>query len=334
MIFVTGGTGLVGAHILLDLASKNKPIKALKRSGSSTAITEKIFNYYNKNNLLENINWVEGDLLDSYSLYSLLKDCNIVYHAAAFVSFHPKEVKKMMDINIIGTENIVNACLENKIEKFAYLSSISTLGKGKSILNENSYWNSSYQKTKYAQSKYYAEQEVWRGIQEGLDTIIVNPSVILGAGDWAKGSSQLFTKVWKGLKFYTEGATAYVDVVDVSSILIKLMESDLKNDRFILSSENVTYKQLFKQIAYHLGKKEATIKVTPFIKELAWRTEYLKYLISGIKPLLTKETANQAMTKSTFSNSKICNLGHTFTPVSESIEKYSDWFLKENSTDL
>ena len=206
--------------------------------------------------------------------------------------------------------------------------------KDNSLINEKCFWDSNYQKTKYAQSKYYAEQEVWRGIQEGLNTIIVNPSVILGPGDWTKGSSQLFTKVWRGLKYYTEGATAYVDVVDVSSILIELMESDLKNDRFILSSENITYRQLFKEIAHHLGKKEAEIKVTPFLKEFAWRTEYLKYLISGKKPLLTKETANQAMSKSAFSNQKICDLGFIFTPVSESIEKYSNWFLKENSTNL
>jgi nucleoside-diphosphate-sugar epimerase len=284
--------------------------------------------------LLQNIKWVDGDLLDSQSLYSLLKGYKYVYHAAAFVSFLPKETKKMMDINIIGTQNIVNACLDNKIEKLAYVSSISTLSKPKnnSIINEQSFWTNSNQKTKYAQSKYFAEQEVWRGIQEGLDTVIVNPSVILGPGDWTKGSSQLFTKVWKGLKYYTHGATAYVDVLDVASILIKLMESDIKNDRFILSSENVAYRQLFKEIASHLGKKEATIEVSPFLKELAWRTEYFKYLISGKKPLLTKETANQAMTIAKYSNQKICDLGHTFIPVSESIEKYSKWFLKENST--
>jgi nucleoside-diphosphate-sugar epimerase len=336
MIFVTGGTGLVGAHILLDLASKNKAIKALKRESSSIAITEKIFKYYNKQNLLQNIKWVEGDLLDSHSLYSLLKDCKLVYHAAAFVSFHPKEIKKMMNINIKGTENIVNACLENKIEKLAYISSISTLSKPKnnSIINEKSFWTNNNNKTKYAQSKYFAEQEVWRGIQEGLDTVIVNPSVILGPGDWTKGSSQLFTKVWKGLKYYTPGATAFVDVLDVASIVTKLMESDMKNDRFILSSENMPYKQLFKEIAHHLGKKEATIKVTPFLKELAWRTEHLKYLISGIKPLLTKETANQAMTISNYSNQKICDLGYTFLPVSDSIEKYSNWFLKETTNSL
>lgn len=334
MIFVTGGTGLVGAHILLDLTSKNESIIALKRKSSSIAITEKVFKHYNKQDLLKNIKWVDGDLLDSQSLYSLLKGCKYVYHAAAFVSFLPKETKKMMDINIIGTENIVNACLDNKIEKLAYVSSISTLSKPKnnSIIDEKSFWTNNNQKTKYAQSKYFAEQEVWRGIQEGLDTVIVNPSVILGPGDWTKGSSQLFTKVWKGLKYYTHGATAYVDVLDVASILIKLMESDIKNDRFILSSENIAYRQLFKEIANHLGKKEATIEVSPFLKELAWRTEYFKYLISGKKPLLTKETANQAMTIAKYSNQKICDLGYTFTPISDSIEKYSKWFLKENST--
>ena len=335
MIFVTGGTGLVGSHILLDIASQNIKVKALKRKNSSLEIINKVFKYYQKSNLLENIQWVNGDLLDTYTLDQHLEGCNKVYHAAAFVSFHPKDVKKMMDININGTANLVNICLDKKIEKLIYISSISSLSKTKDLspINEECYWIDSDNKTNYALSKYLSEQEVWRGIQEGLDAVILNPSVILGPGDWSKGSSQLFTKVWNGLKYYTLGSTAYVDVIDVSKACLALMESNIKNERFIISSQNVSYKHLFEQIALHLNKKIPHIKVTPFLKEVAWRLDWLKYIFTGKKPLLTKETANQAMNCSIYSNKKITQFGITFTPIDKSIEKYSKWFLEENSID-
>lgn len=331
MIFVTGGTGLVGSHLLLEILSKNQNVRALKRENSSLKIVEKIFNHYQKAHLLKKIEWVNGDLLDSYKLQQQIQGCTSVYHAAAFVSFHPKDVKKMMSINIDGTANLVNICLDLKVKKLAYVSSISTLSKNKKteLTDENCYWIDSNKKTNYALSKYLSEQEVWRGIQEGLDAVIINPSVILGPGDWTKGSSQLFTKVWKGLKYYTLGATAYVDVIDVAKSLVQLMESEIKNERFIISSENISYQKLFQKIAQTLHKKEPYIQVNNFIKEFAWRSEYLKYLITRKKPLLTKETANQAMSISKFSNKKISDLGITFIPIDQSIKKYGEWFLKE-----
>lgn len=215
MIFLTGGTGLVGAHILLKLTENGQKVKALKRQKSSLAVVENIFSHYKKRNLLNSIEWIDGDLMDIFSLKEGMKDCNMVIHCAAIVSFNPKHFDQMMKQNVEGTANIVNVCLSQNIQKLGYVSSIATLGSAEEnkTRTEEDYWREGKVNTQYAISKYLSEQEVWRGVEEGLDSIIVNPSVILGPGDWTKGSSQMFEKVWSGLKFYSTGSTGYVDVL-------------------------------------------------------------------------------------------------------------------------
>ena len=334
MIFLTGGTGLVGAHILLKLTEKGQKVKALKRNKSSLTVIENIFSHYNKTNLLQHIEWINGDLLDQFSLEEGMKNCTSVIHCAAVVSFNPRDFDNMMKHNVEGTANIVNLCLESGIEKLGYVSSIATLGSIEEniIRTENNYWKESQTNTQYAVSKYLAEQEVWRGIEEGLNSVIINPSVILGPGDWTKGSSQIFEKVWHGLKYYSTGGSGYVDVLDVANCMLRLMDSDIVNERFILNSENVKYRLLFDTIAEQMNKPKPYIKVTPFLKEIAWRIEWLKYLFTNRKPLITKETANTSMKTKRFSNEKVKNaLDYSFIPVSESIKKYSQWFLKEHS---
>lgn len=335
MIFITGGTGLVGAHILLKLTQEGKNVRALKRKTSSFEIVEKIFNYYNKSDLFQKIEWVDGDLLDIVSLNDAIEGCEKVFHCAALVSFDSNDVEKMMQFNVEGTANIVNTCLKLNVSKLAYISSIAALGNSDSTVEktEDHYWKANPHNTSYSISKYLSEQEVWRGTQEGLDAVIVNPSVILGPGDWSKGSSQLFEKVWDGLKYFTTGSTGYVDVVDVADIVVKLTDSDIVNERFILNSENLLYSQVFEWIAEDLNRPKPHIKVTPFLKEVAWRLEWVKSLITRKSPLITKETANKSMTNSSYSNKKISEaLSYKFTPIRESVKKYSEWFLSEKST--
>ena len=333
MIFLTGGTGLVGAHILLKLTESGQKVKALKRKRSSLTVIKNIFSHYKKTNLLQSIEWIEGDLLDLFSLQEGINGCNTVIHCAAIVSFNPKDFKKMMKINVEGTANIVNICLENNIDKLAYISSIATLNDDKNhIRTEDSFWKESKSNSQYAKSKYLSEQEVWRGIEEGLNSIIVNPSVILGPGDWQKGSSQMFEKVCKGLKFYSSGSTGYIDVVDVAKCVIKLLEKEIINERFILNAENKKYRDIFDSIAENLNKPKPHIKVSPLIKEIAWRIEWLKSFITNKSPLITKETANTAMKNKSFSNEKIIKaLDYKFIPIEESIKHYSQWFLEENT---
>ena len=335
MIFLTGGTGLVGAHILLKLTENGQKVKALKRKESSLTVIENIFSHYNKVDLLQSIQWIDGDLLDLFSLEEGIKGCHTVIHCAAIVSFDPKDFEKMMKQNVEGTANIVNLSLEHNINKLGYISSIATLGsvEENKVRTEDDYWKESKSNTQYAISKYLSEQEVWRGIEEGLNSVIVNPSVILGPGDWTKGSSQMFEKVWSGLKFYSTGSTGYVDVLDVAECLIKLLNSAIINERFILNAGQMKYREVFDTIAENLNKPKPHIKVTPFLKELAWRVEWLKSIITNKSPLVTKETANTAMKNKSFSNQKIVDaLGYEFIPISESIKQYSQWFLEEHTS--
>ncbi len=332
MILVTGATGLVGSHVILKLAQKNKEFKALKRSSSSLDICERIFQYYNAEKLFKNIKWVDGNLNDIPSLEEAIKGCDLLLHCAAVVSFAPSDIEILKKVNIEGTANLMNVCLSSGIKKVGYVSSIASLGRNSSaqIIDETCDFKPSKKESNYSLSKYYSEQEIWRASAEGLDVVIINPSVILGPGDWSKGSSQIFQTIHNGLNFYTTGSSGYVDVVDVADSLIQLLLSGVKNERFIINGANLKYRDCFDRIAISLGKPKAKIRVTPFLKEIAWRIQALKYLLTGKKPLLTKETANSAMSTSTYSSAKIKEiLNFKFTDIDLTINKYANWFISD-----
>ena len=332
MIFVTGGTGLVGSHILLELSQKGEQFKALKRDSSSLSICENIFKHYNAEDLFEKINWVVGDVNDIPSLESGMQNCEQVLHCAAVVSFQPSDAELLKKVNIEGTANVMNVALSSRVKKVGFVSSIAVLGRNSTegIVDEECHFKHTKLDSNYALSKYYAEQEVWRAGQEGLDVVIVNPSVILGPGDWNKGSSQIFQKIHSGLKFYTPGSTGYVDVVDVANSLVALLFSDVKNERFIVNGANLKYRDCFDRIAVAFNIPKATIKVTPLLKEIAWRMESVRSYILGSKALLTRETANSAMTNSSFSTAKIKEvINFNFTDIDATIKKYADWFIKD-----
>ena len=332
MIFVTGGTGLVGSHILLELSQKGEQFKALKRDSSSLSICENIFKHYNAEDLFEKINWVVGDVNDIPSLESGMQNCEQVLHCAAVVSFQPSDAELLKKVNIEGTANVMNVALSSGVKKVGFVSSIAALGRNSTegIVDEECHFKATKLDSNYALSKYYAEQEVWRASQEGLNVVIVNPSVILGPGDWNKGSSQIFQKIHSGLKFYTPGSTGYVDVVDVANSLVALLFSDVKNERFIVNGANLKYRDCFDRIAVAFNIPKATIKVTPLLKEIAWRMESVRSYILGSKALLTRETANSAMTNSSFSTAKIKEvINFNFTDIDATIKKYADWFIKD-----
>jgi len=332
MIFVTGGTGLVGSHILLELSQKGEQFKALKRDSSSLSICENIFKHYNAEDLFEKINWVVGDVNDIPSLESGMQNCEQVLHCAAVVSFQPSDAELLKKVNIEGTANVMNVALSSGVKKVGFVSSIAALGRNSTegIVDEECHFKHTKLDSNYALSKYYAEQEVWRAGKEGLDVVIVNPSVILGPGDWNKGSSQIFQKIHSGLKFYTPGSTGYVDVVDVANSLVALLLSDVKNERFIVNGANLKYRDCFDRIAVAFNIPKATIKVTPLLKEIAWRMESVRSYILGSKALLTRETANSAMTNSSFSTAKIKEfINFNFTDIDVTIKKYADWFIKD-----
>lgn len=295
MILVTGGTGLVGAHLLCRLVLAKKSVRAIHRKNSDLTAVKNVFSYYSKDNtLFDRIDWVVADIRDVPSLESAFEGITSVYHSAALVSFDPKDYRDMRAININGTANIVNLCIVNKVQKICFVSSIATIEKkvGDVSIDESGEWDAEKNNYGYAISKYGAEMEVWRGSQEGVSVVIVNPGVILGGGFWDNGSGAMFSKIAKGLPFYSNGRTGFVGVKDVVSIMISLMDSAVQGERFVLVSENLSFKQVFSDIATCLDKKHPTIKVTRFMSAIGWRLDWLLCKLTGRKPILTQQTAS------------------------------------------
>ncbi len=334
MILVTGGTGMLGAHLLLELARSGENLRALKRQHSNIQIVKKIFGYYasDAENLFAKIEWFDGDILDFDDVFNAMEGVEYVYHAAAIVSFQPSEKRRMIEQNIKGTANVVNAALERKIKKLCHVSSISALGTAENgdAVDENSDRKAWKNYSGYSISKFDSELEVWRGITEGLTAVIVNPSVILGAGDWTKGSPSIIGKMKNGSKYYTSGRTGYVDVKDVVKIMVQLMQSDIANERFVVSSENVSYKDLLDSISLALSKETPSKLASPAMLNFAWRIAKLWSLISFSKPLLTKELSKTLGKQTDYSNKKILKtLNHQFIPIKESIKQICEIYLKD-----
>jgi nucleoside-diphosphate-sugar epimerase len=333
MILVSGGTGLVGAHLLYKLVSSGENVRALKRKTSDTEKTKHIFSYYTDDydELFDKINWIEGDLLDYESLLSAFKGIEFVYHCAASVSFQSADKNSLIKTNIEGTANIVNSALESGIKKILHVSTIGTLGRAGSdgIVTEETAWNS--KKTSvYSTSKYYAELEIWRGIAEGLNAVIINPSIILGPADWDSGSAKLFRTMYDGLKFYTAGSNGFVDVQDVVNIMTILMNSDISGEKFIINSENLSYRNLFSQMAGFLNVNPPKYKATHLMTEIAWRILWLKSLMTGRKSAITKETSETARQFYKYSNTKIVSLTrYEFMKIEDSLQKNAAFFLKD-----
>jgi nucleoside-diphosphate-sugar epimerase len=335
MIFVTGGTGLLGSHLLFDLAMAGKTVRAIKRKSSNTDTVKKVFAYYSSQaeELFNRIEWIDSDIMDFLAMDDALDGAEDVFHAGAVVSYYPKDHNAILKVNIEGTANLVNLCLDKKIRRFCYVSSVATLGRAENdgISDEETFWQPSKKNSVYSVSKYGAEREVWRGIAEGLNAYIVNPSVILGPGFWDGGNSGLFSLVWKGLKYYTRGINGFVDVRDVSRAMILLMDSGISAERFVVSSENCSYQQIFTCMAKYLGRPAPSIHVPPYLTGLAWRVEAVRSFIMRTLPEVTKEMAVSTSQVYPYSNDKIRKaLGFEFKPVEQSIKEISEFFLRDH----
>jgi dihydroflavonol-4-reductase len=333
MILVTGGTGLVGSHLLYNLVVMGESVRAIKRGNSDLSVITKTFNFYSSegDKLFSKIEWVDGDVTDVFSVLNALNNIEKVYHCAAIVSFVSSDISAMIEINVNGTANVVNACLEKGVKKLIHCSSIAAIGKpdtGNNI-DESIIWKTSPRNSNYAISKFGAEREVWRGIEEGLNAAIVNPSVIIGPGSPDRSTGQIYSQIRKGLKFYTAGSTGFVDVRDVSSAMILLMESDISGQRFILNGENLQYKTVFDMFAKEIGVTPPRIKAGQFLTQIAWRLEKARSIFTGKKPLITKETVRNASGKSFYSNEKIIEkTGFAFTPIKDAVKTTCRFYEK------
>ena len=316
-VLVTGGTGFIGAYIIKELIEKGYSVRAIRRSNKLP--------FFISAETLQKAEWVDGDVLDVIAIDDAMKGVDAVIHSAASISFAGKDRKQMYNVNINGTANIVNLALENNIKKLVHISSISALGRTSSgeHVTEEKKWIESKLNTHYGITKNKAEREVWRGISEGLNAVIINPSTVLGYGNWHDGSCAIFRNVYKEFSWYTTGINGFVDVEDVAKAAVLLMESDINEERFILNSENWDFRHLFNTIAEGFGKKKPSLQATPFLSSIAWRLEKVKSSLANRKPLLTKETAKIALSKTYWENDKILKAlpGFSFIPLEQCIKK-------------
>ncbi len=314
-IFLTGGTGFLGSYILRYLVrQEGVNIRALRRADSRMELVAEV---------ADQVEWVEGDLLDTVSLEAALEGIDQVYHCAAMVSFQSKDLRRMHRINVEGTANVVNLSLEAGIQKLVHISSIAALGrsKDKQQVNEQSDWEPHPFNSNYAISKHLAEMEAWRGLAEGLNIAILNPSVILGSGFWLLGTARMFQQVWDGLRFYPPGGTGYVDVRDVARLAIKLMESDsTSGQRFIANGTNLTYHELFQNIAAAMDKRPPTIRANAILRGLAWRVDWFRSLFNGGDRVVTREIAESVGRTFFYDNQRsIDYFDFQYTPIQETI---------------
>jgi dihydroflavonol-4-reductase len=308
MILVTGATGFVGAHLLYQLVETNEHVRAIYRSEKTIEKVTEVFSLYGANaSLISKIEWFKADITDVPSMIPAFYGVKKVYHCAAFISFNPKDYREMRKVNIHGTAIIVNLSIDAKVNKICFVSSIASIGS--SIYGEPSTegneWNPQADNSGYSITKFGAEMEVWRASQEGVDVVIVNPGIILGGGFWNAGSGKIFTKIFHGLKFYTEGKTGFVGVKDVVKTMVFLTNSTIKNERFILVSENKSYKEVFFLIADALKKKRPYKRIHRWKMELLWRGSSFLSIITGKEPLLSKYAAKSANSTSLYTSKKV-----------------------------
>lgn len=310
---VSGATGLVGSHLISQLIKLGKKVRAIYRStvpefeGSAQ------------------VEWVKGDILDVATLELAMSGVTTIFHCAAMVLFDPTQKDKLFRTNIQGTANVVNTALLSGVQKLVYVSSIAALGKNSKVaaIDESMHWTEEHGGSIYGKSKYFAELEVWRGFAEGLPCVIVNPSIILGAGDWNSGSSKLFKTAYKEFAFYTDGMTGFVDVEDVVAAMIQLNESNIIGERFILNAENRFYRDIFSLIAKSFGKKPPTIRVNRFLAEVVRVAGSLQSIFTKSQPLLTKETVDAAQSQVKYDNNKLLEFlpGFSYRPIEQTVAR-------------
>lgn len=309
MVFVTGGTGLLGAHLLVELTQSEDSIRAIYRSEQKKQAVLSLFNYYipdTAEQAFQKIEWIKADILDITDLRNAMKGANAIYHCAALVSFHKSDFNNLLKINREGTANVVNLALEIEGCKLCYVSSTAAIGGNDSEhITEESKWKNSPTTTGYSISKYSAEKEVWRGIEEGLNAVIVNPCVILGAGNWNESSLTIFRTLQKGVSFYPPGANAVVDARDVAEVMVKLLKSDISAQRYLCIGSNQSFQVLMAEIAKQLDVKMPKRAVKRYIVEIARRVLGFASLFTSKKPAITKETVDSLFGNKSYDSSKI-----------------------------
>ncbi len=332
MVFVTGATGILGRVIVLELLKKGKTVRAAKRPGSNIEEVKHSYQYYTGEPevFFSKIEWVNVDFDDIHSLQSAVKGVTEVYHCAAKVSFHPKDKKEMYHTNIKGTENLLFACEDSGVRKFLHVSSIAVLDGFNEIgdLDEESDFNPKIEHSAYAVSKYLSEMEVWRASAEGLNTVIINPGMIVGTGNWKHSSGELFSTFEKN-GFTFSGGSSYIDVRDVAKTAIDLMEKNKFGERFILVSEGEKYTAIGNQIRRKLNLKDTTVLSRGILNTGRWLNIFFGWLIPQLK-MATRNNIESVTSYNTISNQKVKDaLGYDFIPVKESVDFHLNNYIND-----
>jgi dihydroflavonol-4-reductase len=333
---VTGATGILGSHVVLKLLQSNKPVIACKQKDSDLKKAEKLFSYYKKRgeDLFNKIEWRDVDVRDVFSVEEAFEGIDTVYHCAGFVSFNKRDRKKLFKINESGTSNIIAACFQKKIQAFCHVSSIATINNldYKEPLHENVFWKTSGKECDYALSKYNAEREVWRAMEEGLNALIVNPGVILSPGFWEQSSSKLFNVCYKGNKFYTNGMAGYISARDAAAIMIELTEKKHFANRYILVEDNYTFREILDLISGGFGKQKSSIKAGKSMLQTGRFFDFIASKISGNEQILTSAIVNAALNEQSYLNQKLKRaIDYKFIPVHEEIREICRFFEQDRS---
>ena len=317
MILVTGGTGFLGAYIIKNLVEKGHAVRAIRRSAKLPFFVDSA--------TWQKVEWMDGDVLDVVSLGDAMQGVDAVVHSAAIVSFVKERRKEMYATNINGTENVVNMALETGVRRLLHVSSVAALGRttNATMVNEEKKWEENRNNTHYAITKHHAEMHAWRGFAEGLEGVIINPSTILGYGNWHQSSCAIFKNAYKSFPWYTKGVNGFVGVEDVAEAAVRLLLSNVTEQRFIVNAENRSFQSLFNAMAEGFGKRPPHRYANRTMSEVAWRMEGLKAFFTGSKPLLSKETAKVAHSQTSFDNAALLNAlpGFSFTPLDAVIQK-------------
>lgn len=328
MILVTGATGLLGSHVVFDLIKKGHRVKAMYRNEEKQQVIHRLLHYYqveDADKLFDLIEWFKGDILDLQDVANAVKNCKSVIHCAGMVSFASRDFNKLIDVNRNGTANMVNEALSSGIDHFLHVSSTSAVGSDSAftdnVKRESNHWHANEKASGYGVSKYSAEKEVWRGIEEGLTAVIVNPSVFFGPGSWSESSLQLYQTIKNGLSFFTAGGNAFVDVRDVSEIICRLHERRIANERYLVTGHALLFKDVIDQIADQMGVKKPRYKVGEFATAIALRLIGIYSFLTGKQPSITKDTARSSHEVTVYSSEKIKTLfpDFEFTPVTATI---------------
>jgi len=335
MVLITGATGFLGSHLLIHLVEKGEAVRALYRDSSKLEAVRSLFSFYNKEELFSKVEWFQADITAIPSLELAYVGIEQIYHCAGFISFDLSDEEQLRKVNIEGTANIVNLALVHNVDKLCFVSSIAALGdlqEHEDTVTEETEWNAEKYHSDYAISKYGAEMEIWRGQQEGLDAVIVNPGVILGPDYNATGSGKIFLEVKNGLKYYTKGSTGFVAVQDVVHVMYTLMKSDIKGERFILVGENMPYEKLLKTIASELKVRGPHIYAQKWLSEIVWRLGWIVSKVFFVNSKLSKAMLKSLYSEDRYSNQKIREVNNfEFTDISDTIIRTAAFYGGDDS---